>query len=78
MFFLLLQNKLNLAFKINCELTNDVELLVLVKWFQVLLSVCKKISSGLFKMLPSNYSFTNNIEYKQDLALNNLQRLICH
>ena len=40
------------------------------------------MSSGLFKMLASNYSYTNNIYiiyvYKQDLTLNNLQGLICH
>ena len=36
----------------------------------------------LLKMLPTNYSFTNPIYliymYKEDLTLNNLQRLICH
>ena len=39
------------------------------------------MSSGLFNMLPTNYSFTNYIYiyiYKQDLALKNLQGLICH
>ena len=44
------------------------------------------MSYGLFKMLPTNYSFTNHIYltcvcvcvYKLDLALNNLQGLICH
>ena len=40
------------------------------------------MSSGLFKMLNKNYVFINHIFdmniYKQDLALNNLQRLICH
>ena len=28
-------------------------------------------------MLPTNYLFTNHM-YKQDLALNNLHRLICN
>ena len=40
------------------------------------------MSSGLFKMSSTNYLFTNHIYlmymHKQDLALNNLQRLICH
>ena len=40
------------------------------------------MSPGLFKMLPTNYLFTNHIYliymYKQDLALNNLPRLVCH
>ena len=39
------------------------------------------MSSGLFKMLPTNYSFTNHIyliTYKWDLALNNLQVLVYH
>ena len=39
------------------------------------------MSSGLFKMLPINYLFTNHIRliymYKLDLALDDLQRLIC-
>ena len=38
--------------------------------------------SGLFKMLPTNHLFTNHIYlifmHKEDLALNNLQWLICH
>ena len=40
---------------------------------------------SFFKMLPTNYSFTNHehahariYNYKHDLALNNLQWLICH
>ena len=38
------------------------------------------MGSGLFKMLPVKYSFTNHIinMYKQDLALNNQQGLIRH
>ena len=40
------------------------------------------MSSGLFKMLPTNYSFRNHIYliylYEQDLTINNLQELICH
>ena len=42
--------------------------------------VCKQMSSDLFKMLPTNYLFTvfNIHMYKEDLALNNLQGLICH
>ena len=38
------------------------------------------MNSGLFVMLPTNYSFTNHVYlmYKQDLELNNLQGLICH
>ena len=33
---------------------------------------------GSFKMLSTNYAFTNHIIYiKQDLALNNLQELTC-
>ena len=40
------------------------------------------MSSGLFKMLPTNYLFTNHMfniyMYKQDLALNNQQGLICY
>ena len=40
------------------------------------------MSSGLFKMLPKNYSFINNIYsidmYKKDLALNNLPGLMGH
>ena len=36
----------------------------------------------VLKLLPTNYSFTNNIYliyiYKHDLALNNPQGLICH
>ena len=32
------------------------------------------MSSGLFEMLPTNYSFTN----MYNLAINNLQGLICH
>ena len=39
--------------------------------------------SGLFKIFPTNYSFTNHnliyiYIYKQDLALNNLYVLICY
>ena len=41
--------------------------------------------SVLFKMLPTNYLFTNHIYiyiyiyiYEQDLILSNLQELICH
>ena len=44
------------------------------------LTVCKPMNTDLFKMLSSNYSFTNHIYlvymYEQDLALNNLERLI--
>ena len=47
------------------------------------LPVCKQMSSGLFKMLAKNYSFTNHIYppiyiymSKNDLAINNLQGLI--
>ena len=40
------------------------------------------MSSGLSKMLPTNYSFISHIfityKYKEDLASNNLQGLICH
>ena len=40
------------------------------------------MSYGLFKRLPTNYSFTNHIYrihiYEQDLALNYQQGLICH
>ena len=40
------------------------------------------MSSGLFKMLSIKYLLTNHIYliymYKQDMALNNLQGLICH
>ena len=40
------------------------------------------MNSNLFEMLPTNYSLTNHIYliyvYKEDLALNNLQGLICH
>ena len=43
------------------------------------------MSSDLFKMLPTNNLFTNHMYiwrescvYKEDLALNNLQGLICH
>ena len=38
------------------------------------------MSSGLSKMLPTNYSFINYIfnMYKQNLALNNLLGLLCH
>ena len=45
-------------------------------------NVCKQISFGLFKKLSTNYLFTNHMHfiyrYKQDLAWNNLQGLICH
>ena len=49
-----------------------------------ILSVYKKMSFSLFKMLPTNSSFTNHMYsiyiylYKQDLTENNLQGLICH
>ena len=40
------------------------------------------MSTGLFKMLPSNYLLTNHkyliYMYKNDLVLNNLQGLIRH
>ena len=38
------------------------------------------MSSGLFKMLPANYSFKiiYIYIYKQDLTLNNLQGLVYH
>ena len=46
-----------------------------------LFNYVQKISSGTLKMLSTN-DFTNRIYliymYKQDLALNNLQWLICH
>ena len=38
-----------------------IELLVLNTNTWNHLTVCKQMSSGLFKMLPTNYSFTNNI-----------------
>ena len=44
------------------------------------LTVCKQMSSGLLKTLPTNFSFTNQMRlicmYKLNLALNNLQGLI--
>ena len=42
--------------------------------------VCKQTSSGLFKISPTIYSFTNHIYlmHKINLALNKPQRLICH
>ena len=40
------------------------------------LTVGEKINSGLFKMLLTNYLFTNIFMYKQCLALNKLQVLI--
>ena len=36
------------------------------------------MSSSSFEMLPTNYSFVILYIYKEDLALNNLQRLICY
>ena len=39
------------------------------------------MNSDLLKMFPTNYSFTNRecmCVCEQDLALNNLQGLICH
>ena len=38
------------------------------------LTVCKQMSSGKFKMLPTNYLLINH----ERMVLNNLQRLICH
>ena len=35
------------------------------------------MSSGLIKNVISHYAFMNHM-YKEDLALNNLKRLICH
>ena len=46
------------------------------------LIACKQIKSCLSKILPTKYSFRNlrlNVyRFKQNLVLNNLQRLICH
>ena len=43
------------------------------------LTVCKQMNSGLFKILPTNYSFIIFFNmYKQDLVLNNLHGLIFH
>ena len=60
----------------------DVKLLVLLSNTWNNLTVCKQMNSGLFKMLPTIYSFTTHTyliyKFKPDLALNNLQRLICH
>ena len=64
-----------------CKHMNDIEeeLLVLnsLAW-----NCANKWASACFKMFPTNYPFTNHISriytYKQDLALNNQQGLICH
>ena len=62
----------------------DIELLVLHSNTWNHLTVCKQMSCGLFKMLLRKYLFTNNIYIyiyiyiKQELALNNLQGLVCH
>ena len=46
------------------------------------LITCKQMKSCLWKILPTRYSFRNvwlNVyTHRQNLALNNLQRLICH
>ena len=40
------------------------------------------MNAGLFKMIPTNYSFINYVDliymYNEDLTLNNLQGLIYH
>ena len=45
------------------------------------LTLCKRMSFGLFKNIINKNQFTNHIyliyPYKEDLTLNNLQRLIC-
>ena len=60
----------------------DMEVLVLHSNTRNHLTVWKQLSSGLFQMLTSYYSFKNHIHlvciyiYKQDLALNKPQVLI--
>ena len=41
--------------------------------------MCKQVKSCLYKILPTKYSLLKGIYiYRQNLALNNLQRLIRH
>ena len=66
----------------ECKQINDIELFELQGSTWNLVTVCNQMSSGLFKMLPKNYSFKHVyqifITCKLDLAINNLQSLICH
>ena len=42
------------------------------------LTVCKQINSGSFKNVINKLYVYKSYLYKEDLALNNLQWLICH
>ena len=55
---------------------------VWLKMLHYMRITCKPMKSCSYKIIPTKYSFRNlwlNVyTYRQNLALNNLQRLICH
>ena len=72
------------VYPFKCVQTNDwcwIELLMLKSYTLNYLSA-NKCALARLKMLPTDYLFANYTYliymYKQDLALNNLQELICH